>query len=220
MKASVILASLAVVISSCGDNSKDSTTTTDSTVQTTQSTSTPPNTTMDTFNLSGESMMEIMNRNMNQMKAVPSTGNPDNDFAALMKIHHMGAVEMAQLELSKGSDPKVKAMAQKMLDAQQKEIAELNTFLSGHEAHGGGNAFHKEVLAKMDGMKMSMDHSGSIDKQFVEMMIPHHQGAIDMANAYIKAGAHEEKMKAMANMILVDQRKEIAEMQAWLNAQK
>ena len=114
----------------------------------------------------------------------------------------------------------MKQMAQKMIDEQQKEVAELNTFLSGHSAHGGGDAFHKEVMSQMSTMKMDMNHSGSVDKQFAQMMIPHHQGAIDMAKSYIKSGAHEEKLKTMANKIIADQQKEIGELQAWLNKNK
>lgn len=155
---------------------------------------------------------------MDEMKAMPSTGNPDNDYAGLMKIHHMGAIQMAQAELARGTDPQVKAMAQRMLDAQQQEVATLNTFLSGHNAHGGGDAFYKSVIAGMNNMKMDMDHSGSVDKQFIQMMIPHHQGAIDMSNAYLKAGAHEAQLKTMATKIIEDQKKEIAEMQAWLKS--
>ena len=162
------------------------------------------------------SMMDMMNKNMQDMKAVQSTGNPDNDFAALMKVHHMGALEMAQAEVANGTNAELKAMAQKMVDAQQQEIAELNTFLSGHEAHGGGDVFYKEVMSQMNNMKMDMDHSGSVDKQFAQMMIPHHQGAIDMSSAYLKAGAHEEKLKTMANKIIADQQKEIAQLQTWL----
>jgi uncharacterized protein (DUF305 family) len=137
-----------------------------------------------------------------------------------MKVHHMGALEMAQVEVAQGQDPQIKQMAQKMIDAQQREIAELNTFLSGHQAHGGGESFYNDVMGKMNNMKMDMDHSGSVDKQFVQMMIPHHQGAIDMAKAYLKSGAHEEKLKTMANKIIVDQQKEIQELQTWLAKNK
>jgi uncharacterized protein (DUF305 family) len=174
------------------------------------------NSSVDTSSMSGMSMMSIMQKNMDQMKAMPSTGSPDNDFASMMKTHHMGAIEMVQLELAKGTDPQMKQMAQKMLDDQQKEVSELNSFSSGHNAHGGGDAFHKEVMSQMNNMKMDMDHSGSIDKQFAQMMIPHHQGAIDMSNAYLKSGAHEEKLKSMAKKMISDQQKEIDELQAWL----
>lgn len=170
----------------------------------------------DTASGDGLSMMAIMNRMMENMKGVRSSGNPDNDFAALMKAHHLGAIEMAQAEVAGGTDPEIKAMAQKMMDDQQREVAEFNTFLSGHTAHGGGDAFFKEAMKHMDNMKMDMDHSGSVDKQFVQMMIPHHQSAIDMAQAYLKAGAHEQKLKKMAENIIRTQQEEIKRLQAWL----
>ncbi|HEX6914817.1 MAG TPA: DUF305 domain-containing protein, partial [Chitinophagaceae bacterium] len=165
---------------------------------------------------SGRSMMAIMQDNLNQMKQVESTGNPDNDFAALMKVHHMGAVEMAQEELAAGTDPEIKQMAEQMISEQQKEIAELNTFLSGHQAHGGGDAFYKAVMSQMNDMKMDMHDSGSVDRQFVQMMIPHHQHAIDMSKKYLSTGAHEPKMKEMANKMIKDQQQEINDMKAWL----
>lgn len=171
----------------------------------------------DTAGTAGQSMMSLMQANMDEMKAVPSTGNPDNDFAAIMKVHHMGAVEMAQLLLAKGTDRQLKQMAQKILGDQQREIAELNTFLSRHKAHGGGDGFYKEVMSGMSNMKMEMDHQAPVDKQFAQMMIPHHEGAIAMARAYLKAGAHEEKLKAMANVVIKEQEKEIQQLQNWLS---
>ena len=157
-----------------------------------------------------------MNGMMVQMKNMRSTGNPDNDFAALMKAHHLGAIEMAQLELAKGTDARIRQMAQEMIDDQQREVAAFNTFLSGHSAHGGGEAFFQEAMAAMSNMNMDMDHSGSVDKQFVQMMIPHHQSAIDMARTYLKSGAHEEKLKTMAKNIISSQQQEINELQSWL----
>ena len=225
MKKIFLVASLAVGFVSCGNNNsnQEGTTNTDSTnhgAHQPESATVTNETTVDTSGMAGKSMMSLMQENMDQMKAMQSSGNPDNDFASMMKIHHMGALQMAQLEVAQGQDAELKAMAQKMIDAQQKEIAELNTFLSGHQAHGGGDAFHKQVMSQMNNMKMDMDHSGSIDKQFAQMMIPHHQGAIDMSQAYLKAGAHEEKLKTMANKIISDQKKEIGELQAWLNKNK
>jgi uncharacterized protein (DUF305 family) len=171
---------------------------------------------MDSSAAGGHSMVALMQKHMDQMRAMGTTGNPDNDFAAMMKQHHLGAIDMIQLELSKGTDAELKSMAQQMLDEQQREIAEFNSFLSGHEAHGGGDALHKEMMKQMNKMQMQMDSSGSIDKQFASMMISHHQGAIDMSKAYLKSGAHEEKLKTMANKIIADQQKEINDLQAWL----
>lgn len=165
---------------------------------------------------SDKTMMGLMHANMAQMAALPSSGDPDRDFAGLMRIHHIGAVEMAQLELAQGSDTLIRSMARKMLDAQQNEVSLFGRFLAEHQAQGGGDAFYKKAIGDMDHMKMNMDQSGSIDKQFVEMMIPHHQGGIDMATAYLQNGARVAGLKRMANNIIADQAKEIKEMKQWL----
>ena len=223
MKRIFYLASLVVTVIACNDSGSDNANTnTDSTNHSAhQADSNAVNTQpIDTSGMAGQSMMSMMQNMMDQMKTIQTSGNPDNDFAALMKAHHLGALEMAQMQVAKGADPQLKQMAQKMINDQQKEIAELNTFLSGHPAHGGGDGFHKEAMGIMNNMKMDMDHSGSIDRQFAQMMIPHHQTAIDMSRAYIKAGAHEEKLKIMANNIISAQQKEIKDLQAWLEKNK
>jgi uncharacterized protein (DUF305 family) len=226
MKQHIILACLgSAILVACNNGGSETAVQMDSSAQTstTENTATTPATVdsgMVTTTASTVSLMDMMDKNMQDMKAVPSSNNPDNDFASLMKMHHMGALEMAQAEVTRGTNAEMKTMAQKMIDEQQKEIAELNTFLSGHNAHGGGDGFYKKVMAQMTNTKMEMDHAGSFDKQFAQMMIPHHQGAIDMSKAYLKSGAHEEKLKTMANKIIANQQKEIGELQAWLAKNK
>jgi hypothetical protein len=61
----------------------------------------------------------------------------------------------------------------------------------------------------MDGM--SVKPTGDANRDFVEMMIPHHQGAIDMAQAYLRYGTNEQ-LKRIAQEIIVDQLQEIAAM--------
>jgi uncharacterized protein (DUF305 family) len=224
MKKALLIAGVSFGLFACNDDNTSSATDTvaDSTHHVdSPAESTSVNTgTVDTAGMSGKSMMTLMQANMNQMMDLPSTGNPDNDFAAFMKIHHMGALDMAQYELAKGTDPLLKKMAQRIIDDQQKEIAKFNTFLSGHTPHGGGDAFYKAAMGQMRSMKMEMDHAGSVDKQFAAMMILHHQGAIDMSNIYLKNGGHEAEIQKMANTIIASQQKEIAELQAWLNKNK
>jgi uncharacterized protein (DUF305 family) len=218
MKKILLTAGLAASLMACNNDGKETTvnTTTDSAGHNAHKTEMPT----DTSGMAGKSMMSAMQNMMDNMKTMQSSGNPDNDFASMMKAHHIGAIEMAQMEVAKGTDAQVKQMAQKMIDDQQREVAELNTFLAGHSAHGGGDAFHKEAMRIMNNMKMDADHAGSIDKQFVQMMIPHHQSAIDMASAYLKNGAHEQKLKTMANNIISAQQKEIAELKGWLDGHK
>lgn len=58
---------------------------------------------------------------------------------------------------------------------------------------------------------MAINPSGDVDRDFVEMMIPHHQGAIDMAVAELRYGRNEQ-LRRLAQEIIVDQQQEISAM--------
>jgi uncharacterized protein (DUF305 family) len=58
---------------------------------------------------------------------------------------------------------------------------------------------------------MEIKPSGDVDHDFVAMMAPHHQGAIDMAQAELRYG-HNEQLKRLAQEIIVTQQQEIAVM--------
>ena len=59
---------------------------------------------------------------------------------------------------------------------------------------------------------MGITASGDVDRDFVAMMVPHHQGAIDMAQIELRYG-HNEQLRRIAQEIIVDQQQEIAVMQ-------
>ena len=61
--------------------------------------------------------------------SVPYTGNPDVDFRTHMIPHHQGAVEMAKVALKHAKNPETKRMAQKIIDDQEREIAEMQDWL-------------------------------------------------------------------------------------------
>ena len=74
---------------------------------------------------------------------------------------------------------------------------------------------YMEAMRKMDGPMMTALQVSDPDVAFVSAMIPHHQGAIDMAKAVLAHGK-DEQVKAWAGQIIKAQEAEIAEMQAWL----
>ncbi|MGW5837861.1 CopM family metallochaperone [Methylorubrum extorquens] len=63
---------------------------------------------------------------------VPYTGNADVDFLTHMIPHHKGAVAMAKVALKHAKDPTTKAMAQKIIDDQEKEISDMEAWLKQH----------------------------------------------------------------------------------------
>ena len=78
----------------------------------------------------------------------------------------------------------------------------------------------REMNAAMDRMSKSMSSAkltGNQDHDFMVMMTPHHQSAVDMAKIELRRGTHPE-LKAMARDIIASQNREIAQMRLWLKA--
>lgn len=80
-------------------------------------------------------------------------------------------------------------------------------------------AFYAEMTNVNARMHVGMEivRSGNVDRDFVRMMIPHHQGAIDMARVLLKYG-QDERLKRLAQSIIVEQGQEISYMRTLLDA--
>lgn len=64
------------------------------------------------------------------MKTMPAyTQDADVDFNRQMKVHHQAAIDMAEAELTNGKDAASKALAQEIMGAQRKEIAQIDAWL-------------------------------------------------------------------------------------------
>jgi Domain of unknown function (DUF305) len=93
---------------------------------------------------------------------------------------------------------------------------------AGHDGHGAaaapatGNASTQAYMAANDLMHKGMNiaFSGDADADFLAGMIPHHQGAVDMAKVVIAHGK-DPKIKALAQQIIAAQDIEIAQMKSW-----
>lgn len=82
----------------------------------------------------------------------------------------------------------------------------------------GGNSDWSELMSGMDKMHADMESikpSGDSDLDFVRLMIPHHQAAIDMAKTELMHG-NDPAMRRLAQEIITDQQSEIELMKLWV----
>lgn len=149
----------------------------------------------------------------------------DRAFISAMVPHHQTASDMAKVEVQKGKNAKVKAIAQRIIDAQGKEIAQLTSIATARFSFTPERMMGP-MTEPMMGMPISMNMSAmapalaqeaNVDRAFLMMMIPHHSSAIVMADEERQRGADPE-LVAMAKKVITDQAKEIGEMQALLDA--
>ena len=169
---------------------------------------------------------ESMTKMHEEMMVGMDYNDPDAAFAQGMLGHHIGAVAMAEIELKYGTDEEMRKLAQEIIDAQQPEIKQMKTWLASNpdsktptadtkamqQAYADGmDAMHEEMMA---GIADPVP-----DMAFARGMLPHHIGAVDMAETQLKYGKNPEMLK-LAQEIIDAQKAEIEQMQKWIAANK
>src|SRR5262245_15953086 len=92
--------------------------------------------------------------------------------------------------------------------------------MKGGKSPSEADKGYMEGMQKMHEAMMKTEMTGDPTGDFVRMMIPHHQSAIDMAEVLLKQDKVDPEIKRMAQKIIKDQKKEIEDFQKWLAKHK
>ena len=158
--------------------------------------------------------------------AIPPLKGPHNEldgmFATDMIPHHRQAVEMAVMARTRAGDPRIKALAGRIEQSQGAEITLMASWLKSwgekvpppdelHTSHGPGMMTH----AEMEDLKAAK--GAAFDRMFAEMMVRHHQGALEMADV-TKTRGQNPSVRALATNVVITQTAEVAELNQLLGS--
>ena len=134
-------------------------------------------------------------------------------FAEMMIPHHQQAIEMSDLALQNSKNPEVLALAQQIKDAQAPEIEEMKSWGASSDAHMGH--MMDGMLSDDEMADLRMASGPEFDRLFLEGMIKHHEGAIEMAEMVVDSKSAD--VATLAKAIIEAQRTEISTMKELLN---
>jgi uncharacterized protein (DUF305 family) len=154
----------------------------------------------------------------------PAAYNADDiAFATNMVPHHEQAIELSALVPERSTNPEVIGLAQAIASVQEPEIATMKAFLvqwnenpdtqTGHEGHdmaGMAGMVDGATLARLESLS-----GAEFDTLWLQSMIAHHEGAVEMAKAEIATGENVDA-KQLAQHIIDAQQAEIAQMRTML----
>lgn len=162
----------------------------------------------------------------------------DRAFASQMTVHHQGALDMANAARQRSQHGETRTLAENIVSTQTVEISQLQRIAkqigakAGEGGHDSGRG-HDAAMGQsgvstgdLDTLGLSAEQAGMMhdaraldtakpfDRAFIDMMVPHHQGAIRMARIELARGKNS-KLKALAQAILAAQSREINQMNSW-----
>jgi uncharacterized protein (DUF305 family) len=156
----------------------------------------------------------------------PRANAVDRAFVREMVPHHRMAVEMARMAVEKAEHQEIQSTAEDIIRTQGREIRQLRKIARRLNVKPAAMGDHEQMMEDaetlgltMEEMGMSMDMSmledaDPFDREFIGMMITHHQGAIRMARSERRDGRHR-RLRAIAKHVIRAQSKEIRQLNRW-----
>jgi uncharacterized protein (DUF305 family) len=137
----------------------------------------------------------------------------DATFIDGMIEHHQGAVEMAEQALENAEHEEVRMLAEEIIATQTPEIEQLQSWRAEWFPDFAPT---EGMVMDMGTMSVSADESIPYDQRFLEAMISHHEGAIEMAEMVLEMSEREE-IRTLGETIIAAQSSEIEQMRGWLS---
>ncbi|WP_227430268.1 DUF305 domain-containing protein [Psychrobacter sp. I-STPA6b] len=169
-----------------------------------------------------QAYLQGMAKMHDDMMAGMMANDPDVAFAKGMLPHHQGAVAMAEVQLKYGKDATMRKLAEDIIKAQQAEIEQMQNWIAEHpdtdkqdNTEAMQQAYHNSMQA-MHGDMMAGISEPDPDMAFAKGMLPHHEGAVAMAEVELKYGK-DDAMRKLAEDIIKAQQAEIELMQNWIS---
>ncbi|MBP1301664.1 DUF305 domain-containing protein [Curtobacterium sp. 1310] len=154
--------------------------------------------------------------------AASAHNDQDVMFAQMMLPHHKQAVEMSDMLLAKGSgvDTDVTTLAKQIKAEQSPEIKQLTSWLQGwgeptESEHSGMGHSMSGMMSDSDMSDLDQASAKDAAKLYLEQMVQHHKGAVDMAKTEVDKGKNTDAI-AMAKSIVSSQTEQITQMQDML----
>ena len=140
-------------------------------------------------------------------------------WARKMIPHHQGALDMSEIVVRDGQDADIRRMAQKTIEMQTQDIAELRRWLDGRASGAVGlppQGPFEPVEARMK-EAMAAASGADADHLWARKMIAHHQGSLDMGRIVLDQ-TEDAEIRRMAQKTVEMQTGDIRELEAWLEA--
>lgn len=170
-----------------------------------------------------EAYIRIVHTMKREMEEAPKTGDVSIDFLYEMVPHHKAAIQMSQSVLEFSQNPKIRKLAEAIIHEQTIGIEKMQGLLAGIKDYPHINK-EKEALylqASRDIQKQMVQEldavqpSGHVDKDFLEGMLPHHEGAVKLATNILKHTDHD-LLKKIAQHIVASQNRQMKQMKQLL----
>ncbi|MFG3519856.1 DUF305 domain-containing protein [Nocardia nova] len=163
--------------------------------------------------------MPGMNHNSAPSTATRTDYNDaDVSFLTMMYPHHAQAVEMAKLVPGRSQNQELITLAANVEKAQAPEMEQFAALLHSFGKPAPQATMNHPMNGVMTSEQMTQLRNASgadFDRMWLQMMIAHHQGAVDMANTELADGTNADA-KALAHNILTAQQAEIQQMRGML----